>query len=84
MAQRIQNTDAFILMQFSNAVAHLRNLPADQAMQSEILRIGSKYLDQLKANGHEWQDAISLMRAAFAHNPPSKEHATPQPGVYSY
>ena len=60
----MKNTDAFILMQFRDAVAPLRDLPlADATAHMGV--IGRPFLDQLKANGHEFPDAIGLLRAVW-------------------
>ena len=61
---QIENTDAVILMQFRDAVAHLVDLPLGEATAA-MGEIGRPYLDRLKANGHEWTDAIGLMRSVW-------------------
>lgn len=60
----MKNTDAFILMQFRDAVAPLRDLPLAEAT-AQMGVIGRPFLDQLKANGHEFPDAIGLLRAVW-------------------
>lgn len=60
----MKNTDAFILMQFRDAVAPLRDLPLAEAT-AQMGTIGRPFLDQLKANGHEFPDAIGLLRAVW-------------------
>jgi len=60
----IENTDAVILMQFRDTVAHLKKLPLAEAT-AELGIVGKPFLDRLKANGHEWPDAIALMRAVW-------------------
>ena len=60
----LKNTDAVILMQFREAVSHLINEPLAETT-AKMGVIGRPYLDRLKANGHEWPDAIALMRAVW-------------------
>jgi hypothetical protein len=60
----LKNTDAVILMQFRDAVSSLRDLPlADATAQLGV--IGFPFLEQLKTNGHEWPDALALLRAVW-------------------
>lgn len=66
MAQRIQDTDFFILREFEAAVAHLRGCPVSVALKQDMLAIGTPFLNRLLANGHSRFDAIDLMRAVFA------------------
>lgn len=84
MPQAIKDTEVHILREFSEKVAHLRYLPADQEMQSEMLKIGGPFLERLKSIGIDWSEAITKMRKAFDHQPLSRTFATPQPGVYAY
>jgi hypothetical protein len=65
MAQRIQDTDFFILREFEAAVAHLRGCPVSVALKQDMLAIGAPFLNRLLANGHSRFDAIDLMRAVF-------------------
>ena len=60
----IQNTDAAILMQFRDAVAHLKGQPV-AVIQEQMKALGQPFLDRLKANGHEWPDAVDLMRSTW-------------------
>jgi hypothetical protein len=60
----IKNTDAVILMQFRDAVSELRDLPLGEAT-ARMGVVGRPFLNQLKANGHEWPDALALMRAVW-------------------
>lgn len=62
--QKIQNSDAFVLMQFRDAVAGLRDLPSAEAT-AQMGTIGRPFFDQLRANGHEFPDAIGLLRAVW-------------------
>lgn len=80
--QSLRNTDAYILREFEQAVVHLRHREADSAMQAEMRKLGEPYLDRLKRNGHSFEVAISLMKEVFAHQPPSKQHPVPRPGIY--
>ncbi len=80
--QSLRHTDAYILREFEQAVVHLRYRDADSEMQAEMRKLGEPFLDRLKRNGHSFEDAISLMRAVFAHQPPSKPHPVPRPGIY--
>jgi hypothetical protein len=66
MAQRIQDTDFFILREFEAAAAHLRGCPVDQALQRNMLGIATPFVNRLLANGHSRFDAIDLLRAVFA------------------
>ncbi len=68
MAQRLQDTDAFILMQFSTAVAHLKGKPPTPLMQAEVAILGTPFLKQLLNNGHTRNEAASLLRSAFMEN----------------
>lgn len=60
----IKNTDAVILMQFRDAIAHLVDLPLGEATAA-MGEVGRPYLERLKANGHERTDAIGLMRSVW-------------------
>ena len=60
MTQRIQDTDAYILMEAARAYA--ANPKDPQVLKSHFAR--------LLANGHSQQDAASLLLAAI---PPRKE-----------
>jgi hypothetical protein len=60
----MKNSDAFILMQFRDAVACLRDLPSAEAT-AQMGTIGRPFFDQLRANGHELPDAIGLLRAVW-------------------
>lgn len=62
--QPIKKTDAFVLMQFRDAVASLRDMPLSEAT-AHMGTIGRPFLNQLKANGHEFTDAIGLLRAVW-------------------
>lgn len=62
--QKLENTDAVILMQFRDAVAHLIDLPLGESTAA-MGEIGRPFLERLKANGHEWADAIGLMRSVW-------------------
>jgi len=61
---QLKDTDAVILMQFRDAVAHLAEMPLAEATAA-MGEIGRPYLDRLKANGHELADAIGLMRSVW-------------------
>jgi len=82
MAQSLRDTDAFILREFEQAVAHLRYREADQEMQAEMRKLTEPFLDRLKKNGHSLHMALSLLKEVFDHQPPSKAAAVPSPGVY--
>ena len=60
MTQRIQDTDAYIMMEAARAYA--ANPKGPQVLKP--------YLDRLLANGHSRQGAASLLLAAL---PPRKE-----------
>ena len=60
----IKTTDAVILMQFRDAVAHLKGHPLP-TIQGQMKALGQPYLDRLKANGHDWTDAVALMRETW-------------------
>lgn len=60
----MKNTDAFILMQFRDAVAHLKALPLAQATEQMGI-VGRPFFDQLKANGHDFPTAVGLMREVW-------------------
>lgn len=80
--QSLRNTDVYILREFEQAVVHLRHREADSEMQGEMRKLTEPFLDRLKRNGHSLDTAISLLREVFAHQPPSKQHPVPRPGVY--
>ena len=61
----LKQSDAFILMQFREAVAPLKDKTLSEAT-ADMGIIGRPFFDQLKNNGHEWPDAIALMRAVWA------------------
>jgi len=63
MSQRLQNTDAYILMQFVAATKHLLAFKPAEA-QREMALLGMPYLRKLQANGHDLQTCADLMRAA--------------------
>lgn len=60
----IQHTDAFQLMKFAAAMrphAHLDN----KAIQVHVLKHGTPVLAQLRANGHDLNTAIDLLRTTL-------------------
>lgn len=63
--QKIETTDAYVLMQFVRDTAHLKDRRVDDAVRAEMLRIGTPVKRQLELNGHAPFDAIDLMRRAF-------------------
>lgn len=60
----MENTDAYILMQFRDAVKHLKGLPTAQ-LHAGMEKHGKPFYEQLKANGHDGFVAIGLMRAVW-------------------
>jgi len=80
--QSLRDTDAFILREFEQAVVHLRYREADSEMQSEMRKLTEPFLERLKRNGNSFEVAISLLKEVFAHQPPSKAHPVPRPGIY--
>lgn len=81
--QSLRQTDAMILIEFEQAVQHLRHREADSEMQSEMRKLSEPFLDRLKRSGHSLAAAIGLMRDVFAHQPPSKVAAAPSNSIYA-
>ena len=68
--QRLQNTDAYILMEFVRATKYLLIFQPTPAIQAEMAVVGKPYLQRLLNNGHSLQTCADLMRAA--HGLPSR------------
>lgn len=66
---RIQDTDAFILREFDEATAPIRELPKGHELTARMGEIGAPFYARLKDNGHTPSEAIALLRATFQHNP---------------
>ena len=62
--QNIQNSDAYILMQFREIVKPLKGLPLSE-LTARMGKLGRPTLDALKANGHDVPTAIGLMREVW-------------------
>lgn len=62
--QAIKQSDAFILMQFRDAVKHLAGLPIAQ-LHAGMEKHGKPFYERLKANGHDGFVAIGLMREVW-------------------
>ena len=62
--QRLQDTDAYILMQFVAATKYLLAFKPSREIQAEMATVGMPYLRKLQANGHDLQTCADLMRAA--------------------
>lgn len=60
---QLENTDAVILMQFRDAIAPVLQL--DRIDPAIMKSTAAPFLERLKANGHEWPDALALMRAVI-------------------
>ena len=60
----MKNTDAFILMQFIDAVRHLKGLPVE-SIKGDMLRLGQPFIDRLMGNGHTRMESAQLIRAAW-------------------
>jgi len=65
MAQRLQDTDAYILKQFSEKVKHLVAQTPTKAVQAEMAELGLPYLRALQRNGHDMATIASLMRSVL-------------------
>ena len=59
----MKNLDAVILMEFRDAIAPV--LAAEKLDAKTMESIARPFLDRLKNNGHEWPDALALMRAVI-------------------
>jgi hypothetical protein len=59
----MKNLDAVILMEFRDAVAPV--LAAGKLDARAMESVARPYFDRLKNNGHEWPDALALMRAVI-------------------
>jgi hypothetical protein len=59
----MKDSDAFILMQFRDAIAPI--MAAEKLDAKTMESAARPYFERLKKNGHEWPDAISLMRAVI-------------------
>jgi hypothetical protein len=66
MAQRLQDTDVFILREFSNATKHLKGKLRTPEGLAEMQKIGPPFLQRLKNNDNTHNDAVGLMRDVFA------------------
>ena len=71
MAQRLQDTDAYILKQFQEKVKHLVAMTPTKAVQAEMAELGLPYLRKLQANGHDMTTIASLMRATLGVQKPA-------------
>jgi hypothetical protein len=71
MAQRLQDTDAYILKQFHDKVKHLVAMTPTKAVQAEMAELGLPYLRKLQANGHDMATIASLMRATLGVQKPA-------------
>lgn len=80
--ESLRDTDAYILRDFEQAVVHLRYREADSEMQAEMRKLAEPFLERLKRKGHSFKVAISLLKEVFDHQPPSKDHPVPRPGIY--
>lgn len=65
MRQRLQDTDAFIMMEFDRAASHLKGRPVNKELQLEMAQIAKPFIERLMLNGHSWVDAVDLLRAKF-------------------
>ena len=65
MAQRLQDTDAYILKEFHAKVKHLVVQTPTKAIQAEMAELGMPYLRKLQANGHDMATIASLMRSVL-------------------
>lgn len=63
--QRLQDTDAYILMEFTRTAGHIVKGPVTPSAQQEMKVLGMPFLQRLKANGHDLQTCADLMRAAL-------------------
>ena len=66
--QRLQDTDAFILLDFGRAIKGLND--------AQIVQVGAKFLTRLTNNGHTRADAIALLRGTLKIELESR-HAAP-------
>jgi len=66
MTQRIQDTDVFILIEFSNATKHLKGKLRTLEGLAEMKKIGAPFLQRFKDAGHSHNTAIGMMRDTFS------------------
>jgi hypothetical protein len=60
--QRLQDTDAFILIEFRRATAHLRKHPLTQEVKMQIGVLALPYFNRLLSNGHSRPAAARLLQ----------------------
>ncbi len=65
MFQRLQDTDAYILMEFRQCVKHLKGHPVDASFLLQMKKLGTPFHQRLLQNGHSATDAADLMRSAW-------------------
>jgi len=65
MSQAIQNTDAYILMTFGDAVLPLKGQQQTPEVLQELRKHGVQAVARLKNNGHSLADCIDLMREVW-------------------
>ena len=65
MPQAIQNTDAFILMEFGAASKPLKALPQTPENLAKIKKAGEPTVKKLRRNGHTLATCIDLMKAVW-------------------
>jgi len=63
--QRLQDTDAYILMEFVEACKHLVGVTVTKGVQSEMALRARPYLVRLLNNGNSMFDCEQLMREAI-------------------
>jgi hypothetical protein len=63
--QRMQDMDAYILMEFRKNVKHLMGRPKDASWMLEMKKTAQPFFDRLLRNGHDRRDAAGLLQSAF-------------------
>jgi hypothetical protein len=61
----LQHTDAYILIEFRDAVKHLMGKPLEPSDHPELKALGEPFLARLMANGNSRREACYLMMAVF-------------------
>jgi hypothetical protein len=65
MPQAIQNTDAFVLMEFGAASKPLKALPQTPETLAKIKKVGDPTVKKLRRNGHTLPACIDLMMSVW-------------------
>lgn len=60
--QRLQDTDAYILIEFKRATKHLTRFPLTDALKMQIGVLAYPYFERLVSNGNTRTDSARLLQ----------------------